>query len=91
MAYFIVSEALTNVAKHAQATQAEVTVTRDGDVLRIAVTDNGAGGAAPAEGDDAGTGLRGLAQRAAAVDGTLTIDSPPGGPTVIAAELPCES
>ncbi len=93
VAYFIVSEALTNVAKHAQATQAEVTVTRDGDVLRIAVTDDGSGGAAPAEGDDAGagTGLRGLTQRAAAVDGTLTIDSPPGGPTVIAAELPCES
>ena len=93
VAYFIVSEALTNVVKHAQATQAQVTVTRDGDVLRIAVTDDGSGGAAPAEGDDAGagTGLRGLAQRAAAVDGTLTIDSPPGGPTVIAAELPCES
>ena len=93
VAYFIVSEALTNVAKHAQATRAEVTVTRDGDVLRIAVTDDGCGGAAPADGDgaDAGTGLRGLAQRAAAVDGTLTIDSPPGGPTVIAAELPCES
>jgi signal transduction histidine kinase len=93
VAYFIVSEALTNVAKHAQATQAEVTVTRDGDVLRIAVTDDGSGGAAPAEGDDAGagTGLRGLGQRAAAVDGTLTIDSPPGGPTVITAELPCES
>src|SRR5215470_3147642 len=94
VAYFIVSEALTNVAKHAQATRAEVAVTRDGDVLRIAVTDDGSGGAAPAEGGDAdgaGTGLRGLAQRAAAVDGTLTIDSPPGGPTVIAAELPCES
>jgi signal transduction histidine kinase len=93
VAYFIVSEALTNVAKHAQATQAEVTVTGDGGVLRIAVTDDGSGGAAPADGDDAGagTGLRGLAQRAAAVDGTLTIDSPPGGPTVIAAELPCES
>jgi signal transduction histidine kinase len=93
VAYFIVSEALTNVAKHAQATQAEVTVTRDGDVLRIAVTDDGSGGAVPADGDDtgAGTGLRGLAHRAAAVDGTLTIDSPPGGPTVIAAELPCES
>jgi len=93
VAYFIVSEALTNVAKHAQATRAEVTVTRDGDVLRITVTDDGSGGAAPADGDDAGagTGLRGLAQRAAAVDGTLTTDSPPGGPTVIAAELPCES
>jgi signal transduction histidine kinase len=93
VAYFIVSEALTNVAKHAQATRAEVTVTRDGEVLRIAVADDGAGGAAAAEGDDAGagTGLRGLAQRAAAVDGTLTIDSPPGGPTVIVGELPCES
>jgi signal transduction histidine kinase len=93
VAYFIVSEALTNVAKHAQATQAEVTVTRDGDVLRISVADDGSGGAAPPDDDDAGagTGLRGLAQRAAAVDGTLTIDSPPGGPTLIAAELPCES
>jgi len=92
VAYFIVSEALTNVVKHAQATRAEVTVTRADDVLRIAVTDDGRGGAAPlipAAGD--GTGLRGLAQRAAAVDGTLNIDSPPGGPTVIAAELPCES
>jgi len=93
VAYFIVSEALTNVAKHAQAARAEVTVTRDGDVLRVTVTDDGSGGAVPAEGDDAGagSGLRGLTQRAAAVDGTLTIDSPPGGPTVIAAELPCES
>jgi signal transduction histidine kinase len=93
VAYFIISEALTNVAKHARANQAEVTVVRDGDVLRITVTDDGSGGAAPADGDGAGagTGLRGLAQRAAAVDGTLTIDSPPGGPTVIAAELPCES
>jgi len=89
VAYFIVSEALTNVARHAQASRAEVTVTRAGDVLRIAVTDDGRGGAVPAAGD--GTGLRGLAQRAAAVDGTLSIDSPPGGPTVITAELPCES
>jgi len=96
VAYFIVSEALTNVAKHARATRAEVTVARDGDLLRISVTDDGSGGAVPADGagagtGEAGTGLRGLAQRAAAVDGTLTIDSPPGGPTVIAAELPCES
>jgi signal transduction histidine kinase len=93
VAYFIVSEALTNVAKHARATRAEVTVTRDGDVLRIAVTDDGAGGAVIGESGHAGggTGLRGLAQRAASVEGTLTIDSPPGGPTVIVAELPCES
>jgi signal transduction histidine kinase len=89
VAYFIVSEALTNVVKHAQATRAEVIVTRAGDLLRIAVTDDGRGGAVPSAGDS--TGLRGLAQRAAAVDGTLSIDSPPGGPTVITAELPCES
>jgi len=89
VAYFIVSEALTNVVKHAQATQAEVTVVRDGDLLRIEVTDDGCGGAVPADSD--GTGLKGLAQRAAAVDGTLAIDSPPGGPTVISVELPCES
>ena len=89
VAYFIVSEALTNVVKHAQATRAEVTVTRPGDRLRIAVTDDGRGGASQGEGT--GTGLRGLEQRAAAVDGTLSIDSPPGGPTTIIAELPCES
>ena len=89
VAYFIVSEALTNVVKHAQATRAEVTVTRAGDVLGITVTDDGRGGAVSAAGD--GTGLRGLEQRAAAVDGTLSIDSPPGGPTTITAELPCES
>jgi signal transduction histidine kinase len=97
VAYFIVSEAITNVVMHAQATRAEVTVTRADDVLHITVTDDGRGGAAPlmpAAGDGTGlhgTGLRGLAQRAAAVDGTLSIDSPPGGPTVITAELPCES
>jgi signal transduction histidine kinase len=93
VAYFIVSEALTNVAKHAQASQAEVTVTRAGKLLEIVVADNGSGGAA-ASGDNAvgsGTGLTGLMQRAASVDGTLTIDSPRGGPTVITAELPCGS
>ena len=71
------------------ATRAEVTVARAGDLLRITVTDDGRGGAIPAAGDR--TGLRGLEQRAAAVDGTLSIDSPPGGPTTITAELPCES
>jgi signal transduction histidine kinase len=89
VAYFIVSEALANVAKHAQASRAEVTVARDGELLRIEVADDGRGGAVPAHAD--GTGLKGLAQRAAAVDGRLTIDSPPGGPTVVAVELPCES
>jgi signal transduction histidine kinase len=89
VAYFVVSEALTNVAKHAGAGQAEVTVERVGDRLRVVVADDGQGGATLNPGG--GTGLRGLAQRAAAVDGTLTVDSPPGGPTAITVELPCES
>ncbi|HEX6673472.1 MAG TPA: sensor histidine kinase [Actinomycetes bacterium] len=88
IAYFVVSEALTNVAKHAQASHAEVTVERAGERLRILVSDDGRGGATPADGSG---GLRGLAQRAAAVDGTLTVHSPPGGPTTITVELPCES
>jgi signal transduction histidine kinase len=94
VAYFVVSEALTNVAKHADASRAEVTVERAGDRLRIVVADDGRGGATldPAgAADGGGTGLRGLAQRAAAVDGTLTVDSPPGGPTAITVELPCGS
>ena len=88
VAYFVVSEALTNVAKHASATRAEVTVDRLGDRLRVVVADDGRGGATLGGG---GTGLRGLAQRAAAVDGTLAVDSPPGGPTRITVELPCGS
>jgi signal transduction histidine kinase len=88
IAYFVVSEALTNVAKHARARHAEVAVGRVGDRLRIVVTDDGRGGASP-DGDSGG--LRGLTQRAAAVDGPLTISSPPGGPTTITVELPCES
>jgi signal transduction histidine kinase len=96
VAYFVVSEALTNVAKHADAGSAQVAVERAGGRLRIVVSDDGRGGAtldggAAADADGAGTGLRGLAQRAAAVDGTLTVDSPPGGPTAITVELPCGS
>jgi signal transduction histidine kinase len=87
IAYFMVSEALTNIARHARATHAEVTVERAGGRLRVVVTDDGCGGASP--GAD-GTGLRGLAQRAAAVDGRLRVHSPAGGPTTITAELPCE-
>jgi signal transduction histidine kinase len=86
IAYFTVSEALTNVAKHARAGQATVTVERTGDRLRIVVTDDGRGGATTVD----GSGLHGLAQRAAAVDGTLTIHSPPGGPTTLTVELPCD-
>jgi signal transduction histidine kinase len=85
VAFFIVSEALTNTAKHAEAADATVTVRAGTDVLIITIEDNGRGGADPAR----GTGLAGLRQRAASVDGTLYIHSPLGGPTVIRAELPC--
>jgi signal transduction histidine kinase len=87
IAYFVVAEALTNVAKHAQATRAAVVVRRLDDMLRVVITDDGVGGADPA----AGTGLRGLADRVSGVDGRLHVDSPPGGPTVLTVELPCAS
>ena len=86
IAYFVVAEALTNVAKHARATQAEVTVSRHGDLLRVVIRDDGIGGA-----DPQGQGLAGLADRLAGVDGWLLVRSPAGGPTVIEAELPCGS
>ncbi len=85
VAYFVVSEGLTNIAKHAQASQAEVFVQRANDRLHIIVSDDGVGGADPAR----GTGLAGLAKRAASVDGTFEIASPPGGPTLLTVELPC--
>jgi len=87
VAYFVVSEALTNVAKHAHASAVEVTVERVDDRLHVTVSDDGRGGADV----HSGTGLRGLAQRASSVDGTLHVDSPAGGPTTIVAELPCGS
>ncbi len=88
IAYFVVSEALTNIARHAQASQAEVSVDRTGGGgLRLVIADDGCGGASL----DAGSGLRGLAQRVASIDGNLILDSPVGGPTVIAVELPCVS
>jgi signal transduction histidine kinase len=86
-AYFVVAEALTNAAKHARAAEIGVRITRHRDLLVVEVIDDGAGGADPAR----GSGLRGLADRVAAVDGRLTVTSPPGGPTVIRAELPCGS
>ncbi|MCO5994829.1 sensor histidine kinase [Actinoallomurus rhizosphaericola] len=85
VAYFVASEALTNVAKHARASHAEVVLTREEDVLRMTITDDGIGGAEPSN----GTGLTGLRQRVASVDGTFRITSPAGGPTVITVELPC--
>jgi signal transduction histidine kinase len=84
--YFVVAEALTNVARHSRAAGAVVRVRReDRGPLWISVTDNGVGGADP----DRGTGLRGLADRVGAVDGQLNVDSPIGGPTVLTVELPC--
>jgi len=85
VAYFVVSEGLTNITKHAQATQADVFVQQDGDRLHVIVTDDGVGGADPAR----GTGLAGLARRAESVDGTLEIASPHGGPTLLTVDLPC--
>lgn len=85
VAYFVVSEGLTNITKHAQATQAEVIVQRAGNRLHVIITDDGAGGADPAR----GTGLAGLARRAESVDGTFEISSPDGGPTILTVDLPC--
>ena len=87
IAYFVVAEALTNVAKHSHASRAAVVVRRLDGMLRIVVTDDGVGGADPAN----GTGLRGLADRVSGVDGRLHVDSPSGGPTVLTVELPCVS
>jgi signal transduction histidine kinase len=84
IAYFCVSEALTNIAKHAQARTASVDVTRGERGLTVVVADDGRGGADPSR----GTGLSGLRQRLAAVDGTLTIDSPPDGGTRLTMTLP---
>nr|WP_275406883.1 sensor histidine kinase [Actinomadura bangladeshensis] len=82
--YFCAAELLTNVAKHSGASSAELEASAAGGRVRLSVRDDGRGGAALG----AGTGLTGLAERLAAVDGALRIDSPPGGPTVVTAELP---
>ncbi|GAA5131507.1 sensor histidine kinase [Pseudonocardia adelaidensis] len=83
-AWFLISEAVTNAAKHSGALRVDVEVTVVDGRLRVAVRDDGRGGA-----DPGGGGLAGLARRVAAADGVLTVDSPPGGPTVVTAELPC--
>ena len=89
-AYFVVSEALTNVARHSGAQHAAVSLVRAGDTLVIEVRDDGRGGAeANGDGDD-GTGLGGLADRAASLGGSIHVDSPVGGPTILRAVLPCE-
>jgi signal transduction histidine kinase len=84
-AYFVVAEALANAVKHASANECVVTLTRS-DCLSVEVRDDGCGGA-----DPAGSGLDGLRRRVEALDGTMTITSPPGGPTSVQAEFPCAS
>lgn len=83
--YFAVAEALTNVTKHSQATAAGVRVSRTADRLSVVITDNGTGGAD----DRRGTGIAGIRRRVLALDGTVDVESPAGGPTVITVELPC--
>jgi signal transduction histidine kinase len=86
-AYFVVAEALTNVAKYAHATHARVNVSRHSRQVLIEVSDDGVGGADPAT----GSGLRGLRDRASAVGGRLEIDSRRGQGTTVRATIPCES
>ncbi|MFC6019231.1 sensor histidine kinase [Plantactinospora solaniradicis] len=84
-AYFVISEAVTNAAKHARASRVEVEVAAREGRLVVTVRDDGIGGA-----DPTGGGLSGLARRVAAQDGRLRVESPPDGPTSVVAELPCE-
>ena len=84
-AYFAVAEALANVTVHSGATFAYVSIRQDGELLHLEVGDDGHGGADPGR----GTGLRGIERRLAAFDGTMTLSSPRGGPTIVTMELPC--
>ncbi len=83
-AWFVVSEALANAAKHSGASRITIRLGAHGSALRVQVDDDGRGGANPH-----GSGLDGLAKRVQALDGSLRVDSPRGGPTLIRAELPC--
>ncbi len=83
-AYYVIAETLTNVAKYAQASAARVEVAQQNGSLHVLVTDDGIGGADPL----GGSGLRGLVDRVAVLDGTLEVDSPPGKGTVIRAQIP---
>jgi len=85
-AYFVVAEALANAGKHARARRVDVRVVRTSDLIDVEVEDDGIGGADPAR-----SGLRGLRRRVEALDGTLSVISPRGGPTRIRAQLPCAS
>jgi signal transduction histidine kinase len=83
--YFVVSEGLANVAKYAGAASAAVTVRRGPSAVTVEIADDGVGGADMA----AGSGLRGLADRVGALDGRIRLESPPGGGTILRAEIPC--
>jgi signal transduction histidine kinase len=85
VAYFVAAEAITNVTKHAGAAKAAVTITGSGGYLRVLIEDDGRGGA---RAEPCG-GLAGLAARVAALDGSLTVSSPLGGPTLVEAVIPC--
>jgi signal transduction histidine kinase len=90
VAYYVVAEALTNVAKHAKATKVMVQVQQSRGRIGVEVTDDGKGGAIIGAPGGLGGGLAGLRDRVGAVDGTLTVVSPIGGPTTLLVELPCE-
>jgi signal transduction histidine kinase len=83
-AYFVIAEALTNVAKYAEANEATVAVRRQNGHALVEVRDDGVGGADPTR----GSGLHGLADRVSALDGSLSLDSPPGAGTILRAEIP---
>jgi signal transduction histidine kinase len=85
-AYFTVAEALANAIKHARAQRVDIRIQRTDGVLMAEIADDGEGGA-----DPSGLGLTGLRQRAEALDGTLRVESPAGGPTTVRVELPCGS
>ncbi|MEV5878780.1 histidine kinase [Streptomyces sp. NPDC052101] len=83
--YFAVAEVVTNAVRHASARGLQIRMARTGGLLRVEVVDDGVGGADPAR----GTGLAGVERRLAAFDGVLAVSSPPGGPTIVAMEVPC--
>ena len=83
--YFAVAEALTNAVKHSEARHVQIKIRHANGSLRISVIDDGRGGADPA----GGSGLRGLERRLGTFDGVLAVNSPAGGPTIIAIEVPC--
>jgi signal transduction histidine kinase len=84
-AYFVAAEALSNIAKHSDARRGRISVRLRGDTLTMEIEDDGKGGANPS----LGSGLTGLADRVAVIDGRMLLSSPAGGPTVLRVEFPC--